>query len=230
MASEIVFSQVLTASATGPLVNGFLIGLPFSLHCVGMCGPFAGAFLGKKSAVASYHGARFVSYILAGLVVGGLGHLLGVQDLTGQGAWISFALAGLLVLFALGVDKKIGSIPGVGTLFGKAMRRAGKLTPDKRAALIGFLTPLLPCGALFAIYGAALLYGSTIDGGLAMAGFALGTMPLLAFAQLQLAWLHQKLGPRGMLWAQRGALLLAAGILIWRGMLDLGGASCCTTG
>jgi uncharacterized protein len=212
------------------LLNGFLIGLPFSLHCVGMCGPIAACFLGKKSAVASYHLARFLSYTLAGLLVGGLGHLLGIQDLTGQGAWISFALAGLLVLFALGLDKKLGSIPGVGGLFGKAMNRAGLLSPSRRAALIGLLTPLLPCGALFAIYGTALLYGSTLDGGLAMAGFALGTLPLLAFAQVQLAWLHQNLGPRGMFWAQRAALLLAAGVLVWRGTLDLGGASCCTTG
>ncbi|HMP78412.1 MAG TPA: sulfite exporter TauE/SafE family protein, partial [Pirellulaceae bacterium] len=75
----------------GLLTTVFVVSLLGSLHCVGMCGPFAllAGTHGRPSgpgtdsparhrwaAVAGYHAGRLATYTLLGLVCGGLGMIV----------------------------------------------------------------------------------------------------------------------------------------------------------
>jgi sulfite exporter TauE/SafE len=73
----------------------------------------------------------------------------------------------------------------------------------------------------------ATVAGSALDGGTVMAGFALGSLPLLFLAQTQATRLANRFGPDTVRWVQRTAMLTAAGMLIWRGVVSLQGESCC---
>jgi hypothetical protein len=60
-----------------------------------------------------------------------------------------------------------------------------------------------------------------------MIGFAAGSLPLLLLAQTQAGRLARRFGPRTLQHVQRTARLLAAGMLVWRGVVGLQGESCC---
>jgi uncharacterized protein len=92
---------------------------------------------------------------------------------------------------------------------------------------MGLATPLLPCGLLWSACAGAAVAGSSLAGGTVMLGFALGSLPLLLLAQTQAGRLARHFGPRTLMWVQRGSMLLAAGLLAWRGILALQGESCC---
>ena len=205
----------------------FIFGSINSLHCAGMCGPLAACAPGGAGAAVAYHAARTTGYALMGALAGGLGRTLGSDGLTAPSAWISFALAASLLLFAAGAYRHLGRLPGLAGPVHRAVRWSAARTVTARAATLGAVTPLLPCGLSWAMYAAAFLAGGPGEGALAMIGFALGSLPALAFAQLQFAWLRGVLGPVGRARVQRGAMLGAAAVLIWRGWATLEGASCC---
>ncbi len=222
-----LFCQALLSTATGHLTDGLLAGAASGLHCVGMCGPMGATFLGGRFTLLAYHSLRVVTCAVLGMTIGAVGAVLGAKDFTGHGYVLSFVLAGFLLLFALGFERFLGTLPGVGRFFRFLLSKSTGLKPWKRAALIGAMTPLLPCGPLYAIYSAAAISGSALQGAWILTGFAIASLPLLALTHAQLSFLHKKLGPRGMLWLQRGTLLIAAAVLFWRGWNNLQGASCC---
>jgi sulfite exporter TauE/SafE len=101
-----------------------------------------------------------------------------------------------------------------------------------RAALLGFATPLLPCGPLYMMFALAMANGSASRGAEFAMAFGLGTLPLLWLAQTQLHWLGGRLQPATMRKLQRGLALVTAIILAWRlrDTLDFGSTevpSCC---
>lgn len=211
--------------------ESFVFGLVNSLHCAGMCGPLAACFMGGAAPVAAYHAGRTAAYLVVGALAGAIGAGLGADRLDVPSAWIAFVLAGALVLFMLGGERLLGAIPGVGAALQKVFRFTAKMNKAPRAAAIGTLTPLLPCGLLYAVYAAALLSGSWMAGAETMLGFALGSLPVLVLVQTLLARtqvgkFRRWLGPRGLAWIQRVAFLSAAGVLVWRGIVDLQGAAC----
>ncbi|MEZ5990453.1 MAG: sulfite exporter TauE/SafE family protein [Planctomycetota bacterium] len=222
-----MLSQDPSIAASTPLIAGLVAGVPVSLHCAGMCGPLAGCFLGGRGVLWRYHAARLLAYAAAGALLGGVGQALGLGSLTGGSPALSFVLAGLLVLFAFGLERRLGKLPGLARVSGAAMRASAGLTPGGRAIAIGALTPLLPCGVLYGAYVFALGTGSTAEGALFMAAFGAGSLPLLLGAQLGLGRLHARLGPIGMRRLQGAAMLAAAAILVWRGLAVAGGGSCC---
>ncbi len=164
-----------------------------SVHCVGMCGPFAG-FQGMRRGArrfsltqAAYHGGRLTTYIALGTLAGLAGEALGrIADL-----WqVQRALAVVMGLVLVGVGLTYFAGPGSGGRVGRAWGRVvGRLLSVGRSAgpysgpyLLGLTSTLLPCGFLysFAIVGAAT---GSLPGALAtMAGFWLGTAPSLALA------------------------------------------------
>ncbi len=210
-----------TAFAAG-LVFGFANGL----HCAGMCSPLAAGFLDSLRGVLLYHLGRLLAYALVGLLAGGLGNLLGTGRLIGQGPWLSFVLAAIMLLLALGLDRGLGKLGLLSGLLAKLLAGTRKWRAGTRGLLVGLLTPLLPCGLLYAAYAAALATGSALGGASSMSGFALGGIPILGFAQGNLHWLHRKLGPKGMQRTQRVLLLLAALLLLWRGWRGLAESPC----
>lgn len=208
-------------------LESFVFGAVNSLHCACMCGPLALAFqCGAKGAIA-YHITRTTSYTLLGVGLGGLGSVLGSQQLGTPTAYVAFVLAaGLIALATIG-ERGAVSIPGLGNTLQTAMARTRSWSPVTRAGLLGLFTPLLPCGLLWAALAGATVAGSGVDGGKVMAGFALGSLPLLLLAQTQATRLARRFGPNSLRWLQRSAMILAAGMLIWRGVISLQGESCC---
>jgi len=51
--------------------------------------------------------------------------------------------------------------------------------------------------------------------------------PLLLLAQTQAGRLARRFGPATLLWIQRAAILLAALLLVWRGITGMQGGCCC---
>ena len=174
-----------------------LAGLAGSLiHCTGMCGPFvlgqviadtdrpAGAAYGEwhrlaGAALAPYHLGRLTTYVLLGAIAG---EATGLFASTAAFGWLSgtllVAAALLLITQALGVSL---GIDGFG-LQAWLSRLAGPLagaTGNAARYGLGVLLGFLPCGLLYGALAAAAGTGSGVGGGLAMAAFALGTMPAL---------------------------------------------------
>jgi sulfite exporter TauE/SafE len=88
---------------------------------------------------------------------------------------------------------------------------------------LGWLTPLLPCGPLWLMLVAASLTGGAWNGGLLMAAFTLGTIPLPLLVQTQaMRWL---VGLPSMRWFRPALSFGSAGLLIWRASLPL--HACC---
>src|SRR5690606_23556817 len=151
-----------------PWLESFVFGAANSLHCACMCGPLALAFQGGAKGALAYHVTRTSSYAAIGVALGGLGSVLGSQQLGTPTAYVAFVLAtGLIVLATLG-ERGAVTIPGVGSslqsLLQKSMARTRSWSPTKRAAMLGLFTPLLPCGLLWAALAGASVAGSAFDG------------------------------------------------------------------
>ena len=89
----------------------------------------------------------------------------------------------------LGCWKLPESIRG---LFTRGLRAAGDRPPVVRAALIGLLTGLLPCGWLYAFVVTAAGTGHPLHGAAVMAAFWLGTVPVLLTMGIGLQGLSQR--------------------------------------
>ena len=166
------------------LVSGFLIGIVGSLHCATMCGPLVMALnYNQKSWMrnALYHGGRILTYILIGLAFGLLGE--GIA-LAGWQKWISIAAGATLALITF-----FPHLKGKGT---QNKWQTAVLTPMKRKLLqvvdsnrsvtlfsMGMLNGLLPCGMVYVAISTSLAVSDLYSAAMIMAGFGLGTFPLL---------------------------------------------------
>ncbi|HEX6810818.1 MAG TPA: sulfite exporter TauE/SafE family protein [Planctomycetota bacterium] len=210
-----------------PWFESFVFGAANSLHCACMCGPLAVAFHGGTKGACSYHLGRTVAYGALGVVLGGLGCAAGSSEIGAPTAWVAFVLAAGLLLLALAGERGAIAIPGLGNAIQRVMARTRALPPAWRALLLGLCTPLLPCGLLWAACAGAAVAGSAPAGGSVMLGFALGSLPLLLLAQTQAGRLARRFGAKTLQWFQRSAMLLAAAMLVWRGITVMQGGSCC---
>lgn len=212
----------LTLEVASTLVlSGVTFGFVNSLHCAGMCGPLAILFAREPAAAVGYHLARVVSYAGLGTLMGTLGAAIGADRFGGGGAWLAIALAVFLLAFALGLDKHLMRVPLLGDLGRRLTGRVGTLNGTTRALALGALTPLLPCGVLYAACLAALGSGGPVQGAIALAGLAVGAAPLMLLAQWRLGAVQRTLGPARMARVARAAMLIAALMLGWRGVADL---------
>lgn len=175
---------VLTASLLG------------SAHCAGMCGGLVAFYAGadRRAGARSwpshvaYHGARLSLYVALGLAAGFAGGLVDVAgELVGLQR-MALAFAGLVLiayggrglLLARGVV--LPALPGTALLSAMVRRfsaHLGSRSPLARAALLGALTGLLPCGWLYAFVATAVGAGGPLAGASVMAVFWLGTLPVL---------------------------------------------------
>lgn len=194
----------------------FVASLLGSLHCAGMCGPFvAFAVSGRpelapqKLAVvlpaAAYHAARLAGYVSLGAVFGLLGSALdcggGLAGVQRAAAWLA---GGTLML--IGVATCVQYLPlrlpslaapaWLKRVISLGQRRAAVLRPLQRAALVGALSTLLPCGWLWAFVVAAGGTGSAAAGAGLMLAFWAGTVPILATIGLATHRAHALLGAR----------------------------------
>lgn len=220
----------MTLPSIDTTLAALIAGAVTSLHCAGMCGPLACAMLPRPS--VAYHGGRLLSYGAVGALCGGLGEV--------PVAWVEhdaltllpWFLVAVLLGVGLGVKLKLPRPWWIHKFYVKTRLEAARLPEWQRGAVLGLLTPLLPCGPLYLMFAACLLSGSAVRGLEFALAFALGTVPLLWLSQ---SWWHRlslRLSPQRLLWCQRGLALTAAAVLVWRlrGTLGFGGeegASCC---
>jgi sulfite exporter TauE/SafE len=168
-------------------------------HCVGMCGGFIVAYSSTKidasmsrASQLIRHGAynlgRVSSYIILGMIFGGIGALFSVS-MEFHGAL--FILAGIIMIItALGMfglsklihllERGFSSNPLFKTLF-------SRLIKSKNIGsffALGVMNGFFPCGFVFFFAAKAAASASVIEGGMVMALFGLATVPtLLALGQ-----------------------------------------------
>jgi hypothetical protein len=202
----------MTIEAATPAA-AFVAGLATSLHCAGMCGPLACAVRVRP---LEYHVSRLVSYSLVGAGCGAAGAGLVTLVKSDAARALPWALAAVLLVMGLGLEKRIPQ-PRFVAQFLARLRLSRSL---------GWLTPLLPCGPLWLMFGVAVVAGSAPRGALLLACFAAGTAPLYWLLQSQLLRAEHRLNPKHLRWAQQGLALTAAALMAWRAMIPSHG-SCC---
>jgi uncharacterized protein len=207
----------------------FVAGLVTSLHCAGMCGPLACSLLpvrGDQSDVQTvstvYHVSRLAGYSTLGALAGGFGRapLLWVSQSALR--WLPWVLVLLFVALALRWDRHLPKLAALNRFTWKLQAWGRRRSRVQAAAVVGFATPLLPCGPLYFIVALAVLSGSALRGVEVMLAFGLGTVPLLWIAQTQFHWVRRKLSP---LWLNRIRVTLAMGtalVIGWRLRATLG--------
>jgi len=171
------------------LAPALLLGLAGSLHCVGMCGPLLLALpldaAGKWQVMRKmlvYHAGRILTYAALGVLFGLMGKglaIAGFQKILSIGAGV-FMLG--MAFMAWRFEQLVTALPGFGaftqgvkTGIGNLMRKS----PNGSTFSIGLLNGLLPCGMVYAALAGAIATTGGLEGGLFMAVFGIGTLPLL---------------------------------------------------
>ncbi len=184
-------------------VSASLIG---SLHCVGMCGPFAIMATHTKSKspsqdrsypkVAVYHLGRLTTYLLLGTLAGATGtlvnsagHTMGMSQTAAKVVGVFMVVLGLgrlisivqmrsrAVVHSTWLQRWTQSILAVA-------KRMQPASPVSRSYVIGLVTTWLPCGWLYLFAIAAMSTGSIFGANALMFAFWLGTLPLLSLVAI----------------------------------------------
>jgi sulfite exporter TauE/SafE len=203
--------------------GALLAGLITSLHCAGMCGPIACGVgtlakteAERMTAATLYHGGRLFSYGLIGALCGSLGTQPLRWFFDSPAVLLPWALVVALLLSAWGLDKKIPRPAILHRFTARARFRTQGFSGVGAAGLMGLLTPLLPCGPLYLVFGVALLAGSPAKGAEFTLAFGLGTVPLLWLAQHSFHRFRTRMKPITMQRLQRGLAITAALMMAWR--------------
>lgn len=176
----------------------FFIGLLGAGHCLGMCGGVASAMTFSINAKAAksqqwltlllYNLGRVLSYILAGvLIAGGATALSQLFDVKQALILLRLLAAIMMLLLALYISRLwlgLQTLEKAGHhLWRKIQPLAQFFMPLKHpvyAFPLGMVWGWLPCGLVYSSLSWAAVSGSAFNGGLIMAGFALGTLPAMA--------------------------------------------------
>ena len=190
------------------LSSVFVASLLGSLHCVGMCGPFAllaGTDPQRKSAAIGptvfYSVGRLVTYAIIGVLFGSLGLAIN----RGSSSWTqwqqaaTFLAGGLMIVVGLiALGRVCGlriQLPAAAAPLQKFLhrnfQRTLKLPPIPRAIAIGMLTSLMPCGWLYTFAIAAAGTGGPILGMAVMVAFWAGTVPIMTGLMLGINQISQ---------------------------------------
>lgn len=204
-------------------VGALVAGLVTSVHCVGMCGPIACGLAAmpateaqRLASITSYHSARLASYAVIGGTCGALGQQPLKWFFNSPAVLLPWLLVGILTIFAFGLEKKLPRPPALLKFSARMRFRFGRMSPVRAGMAAGALTPLLPCGPLYLLFGTALLSGSGLRGAEFSLAFGLGTVPLLWLAQHQLHHLRARLQAKTLLCVKRSLALCTAMIIAFR--------------
>lgn len=211
-----------------------------SMHCVGMCTPFAILAMGPSTGVqkyrwlrmSSYHLGRLATYTLMGIGVAilssGLQFFAGGKQavhVVGWGVGIAMIILGTLRMFAtfswrIPVRHSRWSQRWTAAIV--KLRRAYSGGPVWLGAFLwGLTSTLLPCGWLYLFVLAAAATPNAAMTIAMMVAFWIGTLPLLSVA----AWGWSSISPRWQVLAQPFAagciISFGAFILVQRSLVDL---------
>jgi sulfite exporter TauE/SafE len=182
----------------------FVVGLLGSVHCAGMCGGIVGALSVRSGVpvavplvrakarpaianVLAYNAGRIASYMLAGLLAGGVGQgartLAPLPALQAGAWWLANLMLVALGLYLMGAWQGLARLEQGGQLVWRRvqplLRRVGPLDGPRRMLAAGALWGWLPCGMVYSMLVTAMLSGSALAGALIMLAFGLGTLPML---------------------------------------------------
>jgi uncharacterized protein len=216
-------------------LSALIVGFLGSFHCAGMCGPIALALPVDRTSPASilrgrllYNGGRISTYMLMGLLAGGLGHTLALAGFQ-KALSISSGVIILLVAAASLTYAKISFLNHWFTgLTGLIKRRFKKLFSRKTPVtlfLIGSVNGILPCGFVYLALAAAVSSGNIVNSVSYMALFGLGTLPMMLFISMA----GNFFGLRFNRWMSRATPYVAIAVallLITRG-INMTAQSCC---
>lgn len=206
-----------------------------SVHCAGMCGGLvlfavsADGTLRKQARLhLAYHAARGIAYTALGAAAGTIGAATDIGARLNGGVRTSAIVAGALMILLgaaallqhLGFLRAIIRPPkAIQRTAEAAHRRAFRLPPVMRAAAVGGLTPLLPCGWLYAFVVVAAGTGSTLFGAAVMTAFWAGTLPLMGLLGLGLNTLTGPL--RARLPVVTSLIVITLGVLTALGRVNI---------
>ena len=178
----------------------FLASLLGSLHCVGMCGPFALLAANDPQQRSSatlptlaYSGGRLITYSMVGAIFGSLGMALnrGASFTSWQQSATAVAGVLMIVVGVVSIARLLGMKIWVTNIFSpfqrilsRVFKMSKTMTPFWRALAIGAVTSLMPCGWLYTFAITAAGTGSPAWGTVLMATFWLGTVPIMAALML----------------------------------------------
>lgn len=203
--------EALGLAGSGSL---FVLGLAGSLHCLGMCGPLSllvsGQAPGRGLRLGLYHSGRLLAY--AGL---GWGFWTLGQPLRGQLQWPLLAVLVSLPLILFAVLPSWPRVGFLGSLHALGYGAIRRVPLSLRSLGLGLLTPLLPCGLLYAAAASSLAAPSAAMAALWLLAFASGTLPLLALGQAGAARLSQRSPGTAQSLQRFSAGLAAASILFF---------------
>lgn len=168
-------------------------------HCIGMCGGFIVAYSSTKIDASmsrttqlirhsAYNIGRVSSYIILGMIFGGIGSLFSVT-VEMRGTLFIFAGALMIVtaLSMLGLSKLLHLLEHSFAnfkLFKLLFSRLIKSKSIQSFFALGMMNGFFPCGFVFFFAAKAASSASIFEGGLIMAAFGLATVPtLLALGQ-----------------------------------------------
>ena len=215
-------------------LSALILGLMGGTHCAGMCGGIVTALsLGSDNVgtvsrpvlryVLAYNLGRITSYVIAGMLIGGLGAVASNLVFLHYSQLVLKMLAAIFMLlmglYLGGWWSFLSRLEAVGGYIWKRLEPVGRrfipVRTVPQAYMLGMVWGWLPCGLVYTalIYSSAA--GSAFSGSMIMLFFGLGTLPLmvamgLAGASLQ-RWLQQQ-------WLRRAAGLLVigfAGVMVY---------------
>lgn len=169
---------------------------------------------------AAYNLGRLLSYVALGLIAGAAGAGLNKAGAVAGIVRPASIVAGVL-LITWGVATLLGTLgvrlpvldvpPSLARRLASGLRAVQDKPPAVRGLAIGFLTAALPCGWLYAFVATSTAAGSALGGGLVMAAFWCGTVPMMAAIGLGA---QKLLGPfRRRLPALTAVILVVLGVL-----------------
>jgi sulfite exporter TauE/SafE len=214
---------MIDPSSINSMSAAFAAGLVTSLHCVGMCGPVACVLSpnassqeGMLARTSTYHLSRILSYTFIGALAGAIGAAPLAWFQGNSIALLPWVLVLFFVIIGLGLESRIPKPRKVTQAFFRLSMRFRQLPGCVGSSVLGFATPMLPCGPLYLMFGVALMTGSAIAGAEFMLAFAIGTLPLLWFVHMQMGRIRRWLSPARLRLIQRGMALLFAAIIALR--------------
>jgi len=206
------------------LAGALLSGLLGGAHCAVMCGGIATGLSvrqrGSWWVALQPNLGRVLGYVIAGALVGGIGHgLLGWARTPAFGIALRATAGAVLVLAALRLLDQRGrfaflALPGqrLWQLVRPLQRRLLPADSAGKRIAVGVLWGWMPCGLSTTLLAAAWLTASATHGALTMAAFGLGTLPVM----LPLTWAGARVGQRLQRGGWRfalGGFVLSAGVL-----------------
>ncbi len=177
------------------IIAGFVAGFAGSIHCVAMCGGLVGVVSATMKASpgraliywSCYHFGRISSYIIAGMVAGGVAGMVADIFAIDRTHDVGSIIAGIFLIILAGHVAQWWNLLSIveqagGRLWQKVVPLFSRyLTPKlhRHAIIGGLLWGWIPCGLVYSTLVVAAASTDAIGGGLTMAAFGIGTLPML---------------------------------------------------